>query len=75
MSTMINGKLSTSLFMMTLLLAGCSLVGETGSPQQTARAEAVHRFDENRAPYGQRVAVADALYRPQVYGLNPYFGR
>ncbi len=57
------------------LASACSMVGATGSPQQIAQANAVHAFDENRAPYGQRVALAAASYRPLVYGLNPYFGR
>jgi hypothetical protein len=75
MSLTINAKLSMSLCVLMLPLFGCSLVGEAGSPQQVAQAEAVYRFDENRTPYGMRVAAAEALYRPQVYGLNPYFGR
>lgn len=63
-----------ALTMLTLigLLSGC---GATGSPQQRAQANAVHAFDENRAPYGQRIALAEAGFKPRLYGLNPYFGR
>lgn len=57
------------------LVSACSVVGSSGSPQQIAQAQAVHAFDENRAPFGQRVASARAFYKPGVYGLNPHFGR
>ena len=67
-------KTSKALTMLTLigLLSAC---GATGSPQQLAQANAVHAFDENRAPFGQRIAFAEARFKPRVYGLNPYFGR
>ncbi|MGI9486522.1 MAG: hypothetical protein ACR2RF_11705 [Geminicoccaceae bacterium] len=67
-------KTTKALTMLTLigLLSAC---GATGSPQQLAQANAVHAFDENRAPFGQRIALAETHFRPRVYGLNPYFGR
>lgn len=59
-----------------ILVAGLvSACGTTSSPQQLAEARAVHAFDENRAPFGQRIARAEAGFTPRVYGLNPYFGR
>ncbi len=68
------GTTTKTLSMLTLigLLSAC---GATGSPQQLAQANAVHMFDENRAPYGQRIAYAETYYKPRVFGLNPYFGR
>lgn len=57
------------------LVSACSVVGAKGTPQQLAQARAVHAFDENRAPFGQRIASGRAFYKPGVYGLNPYFGR
>ncbi|MEM7043963.1 MAG: hypothetical protein AAF543_14225 [Pseudomonadota bacterium] len=59
----------------TLLISGCSLVGAKGTPRQMQEAKAVHAFVSSIGPYGQRVAAADAVYRPRLYGLNPYFGR
>lgn len=61
--------------MMIGLVSACSTLGFQGSPQQIAQARAVHAFDENRAPFGQRIAVAQSFYSPQVRGLDPYFGR
>ncbi len=61
-----------SIMTMIGLLSAC---GTTGSPLQRAEADAVHAFDENRAPYGQRIALAQAGFKPRLYGLNPYFGR
>lgn len=58
-----------------VLAAVVSACGTAGSPQQIARANAVHAFDENRAPFGQRIVQASAVYKPRLYGLNPYFGR
>ncbi len=68
------GTTAKTLGLLTLigLLSAC---GTAGSPQQLAEARAVHAFDENRAPYGLRIAHAEADYRPRLYGLNPYFGR
>ncbi len=68
------GTAPKALTMLTLiaLLSAC---GATGSPQQRAEANAVNLFDENRAPYGQRIALAEAGFKPRLYGLNPYFGR
>ena len=37
---------------------------------QLAEAEAVHRFDESRLPYGQRIALAQAGYKARLYGLK-----
>ncbi|MGI9491168.1 MAG: hypothetical protein ACR2QF_01950 [Geminicoccaceae bacterium] len=56
-------------------LGGCSLFGMEGTPEQMAKARAVHAFDENLAPRSQRYPAARAYYKPRVYGLNPYFGR
>lgn len=56
----------------TGLLSAC---GTMGSPQQLAQASAVHAFDENRAPFGQRIALVEVGFKPLVYGLNPYSGR
>ena len=61
--------------LMLLALSACSTAGFKGSPQQIAQANAVHTFDESRLPFGQRIALAQATYRPRLYGLNPYFGR
>ncbi|MGI9500907.1 MAG: hypothetical protein ACR2P3_12785 [Geminicoccaceae bacterium] len=67
---------TTAKVLSALLLATVvSACGTTGSPQQLAQAAAVHAFDENRAPFGQRIVLASARYKPRVYGLNPYFGR
>jgi len=69
---------AAKLLMVTLtigLVSACSTIGATGSPQQIAQARAVHAFDENRAPFGQRFVAAQAVYRPGVRGLNPFFGR
>lgn len=63
------------LLVIVSLVSACSVIGSSGSPQQIAQAQAVHAFDENRAPYGQRIASARTFYKPGVYGLNPYFGR
>jgi hypothetical protein len=74
----VNQKITARLLSVMLamvLTSGCSMVGATGWPQQMKQAQAVHAFDENRAPYGQRIAAAWDIYRPQVYGLNPAFGR
>ncbi len=38
-------------------------------------AKAVHVFVGSIGPYGRRVAAANAVYQPRLYGLNPYFGR
>lgn len=62
------------LFAMTLL-SGCSLIGAEGTPRQMEEAKAVHAFVDNIGPYGHRVAAANAVYRPRLYGLNPYFNR
>ena len=59
----------------TVLISGCSLVGAKGTPRQMQEAEAVHLFVSSIGPYGQRVAAANAVYQPRLYGLNPYFGR
>lgn len=56
-----------------LLVAGLATACTSPSPMQLAEAEAVHRFDESRLPYGLRIAQAG--YTPRLYGLNPYFGR
>lgn len=64
---------STALMLLTL--SACSPFGLKGSPQQMAEAKAVHTFDESRLPFGQRIALAQATYRPRLFGLNPYFGR
>ena len=56
-----------------LLVAGLAAACTSPSPMQLAEAEAVHRFDESRLPYGQRIVQAG--YKPRLYGLNPYFGR
>lgn len=58
-----------------MLLSGCSLVGEKGTPQQMQEAKAVHAFVSSIGPYGDRIAAANAVYRPRLYGLHPYFGR
>jgi hypothetical protein len=57
------------------LLSGCSLIGAEGSPRQMQEARAVHVFVSSIGPYGQRIAAANAIHQPQLYGLNPYFGR
>ena len=64
-------KLSGTALIMALLAACAS----GGSERQIAEARAVHAFDESRLPYGQRYVIAKAMYKPRVYGLNPYFGR
>lgn len=57
------------------LLSGCSLIGAEGSPRQMQEARAVHAFVSSPGPYGHRIAAANAIYQPQLYGLNPYFDR
>ena len=64
-----------SVMVMMGLVSACSTIGAPGSPQQIAQAQAVHAFDENRAPFGQRIVAAQTVYSPRVRGLNPYFGR
>lgn len=67
---------TTTRILGVLLLAGLlSACGSSGSPRQLAEASAVHAFDENRAPFGQRIAAGQRHFKPRVYGLNPYFGR
>jgi hypothetical protein len=56
-----------------LLVAGLAAACASPSPLQRAEADAVHRFDESRLPYGLRIAQAG--YKPRLYGLHPYFGR
>ena len=58
-----------------MLLSGCSLMGMEGTPRQMEEARAVHTFVSGIGPFGQRVAAAEAVYQPHVYGLNPYFNR
>ena len=58
----------------TMLISGCSLVGAKGTPRQMQEAKAVHVFVGSTNPYGQRIAAANAVYQPRLYGLNPYFG-
>ena len=58
------------------LLSGCSLHRlAKGTPRQMLEAKAVHAFVGSIGPYGHRIAAANAVYRPRLYGLNPYFGR
>ena len=66
---------SLSVLIAVALLSGCSLVGQQGTPRQMQEAKAVHAFVSDIGPYGNRVAAANAVYRPRLYGLNPYFGR
>ncbi|MEM8952433.1 MAG: hypothetical protein AAGC99_24255 [Pseudomonadota bacterium] len=66
---------SLSALVAVMLLSGCSLVGEKGTPRQMQEAKAVHAFVSDIGPYGQRIAAANAVYRPSLHGLNPYFGR
>jgi len=68
-------KRPTKLLSVAILLAITSACSFTGTPQQLAEARAVHAFDENRAPFGQRIAAAQAQYKPRLFGHNPYFGR
>jgi starvation-inducible outer membrane lipoprotein len=65
-------RLTGMIFLVSILATACT---STPSPLQLAEAEAVHRFDESRLPYGQRIALAKAGYTTRLYGLNPYFGR
>ena len=68
-------KIPAKLLSVALIAAVTSACSLTGSPQQLAEARAVHAFDESRAPFGQRILLAQAQYQPRLYGLNPYFGR
>ncbi len=61
--------------LMLAALSACSMIGAPGTSQQVAEAKAVHIFDESRLPFGQRIALAQASYTPQLFGINPYFGR
>lgn len=58
-----------------MLISGCSLTGATGTSGQMQEAKAVHIFVGSIGPYGHRLAAANRVYQPRVYGLNPYFGR
>ena len=58
-----------------MLISGCSIIGANGTPRQMQGAKAVHVFASSIGPYGQRIAAANAVYKPRLYGLNPYFGR
>ncbi len=58
-----------------MLISGCSVIGSKGTPRQMQEAHAVHVFVSSIGPYGHRVAAANAVYQPRLYGLNPYFGR
>lgn len=58
-----------------MMISGCSLVGAKGTPRQMQEARAVHVFISSIGPYGHSVAAANAVYKPRLYGLNPYFGR
>jgi len=63
-------------FLGTALLVGLvSACSVTPSPLQFAESQAVHEFDESRATFGQRIALADAGFTTKLRGLNPYFGR
>jgi len=64
-----------SVTLMMGLVSACSTIGASGSPQQIAERQAVFAFDENRAPFGQRIVFAQASYSPRLRGHNPYFGR
>ena len=58
-----------------VLLSGCSPIGAKGTLRQMQEAKAVHVFVGSIGPYGHRIAAANAVYRPRLYGLNAYFGR
>ena len=66
---------STRLMGAALLVGILSACSVTPTPLQFTESQAVHTFDENRATFGQRIALAEAGFTTKLRGLNPYVGR
>jgi len=53
-------------------MSACSV---TPTSLQFAESQAVNTFDESRATFGQRIALAEAGFTTKLRGSNPYIGR
>lgn len=68
-------RTSARLMGTALLVSILSACNVTPTPLQFAESQAVQTFDESRATFGQRIALADAGFTTKLRGHNPYIGR